>query len=130
MYQDVLEKAFDALKNSYAPYSNFNVASCVKLKNGQTFIGVNIENSAYGSTMCAERNAIFATYSNGYRKEDIEVIAIVTKSDSVASPCGSCRQVLSELLDKDTLIILSNGKKRIDTNINELLPLAFSSEDL
>lgn len=129
-YKDILEKAFEAMDNAYAPYSKYHVGACVKTTDKKYFIGANIENAAYGPTVCGERNAIFAAYSNGYRKEDIESIAIVSNGDRIGTPCGTCRQVLSELINEDTPIVLSNGNKVQITTIKELLPYSFSVEDL
>lgn len=129
-YQDILEKAFEARDNAYAPYSKYHVGACVKTVDGKYFFGANIENVAYGPTVCGERNAIFNAYSNGYRKEDIESIAIVTMGDRVGTPCGTCRQVLSELISEDTPIVLSNKKDVIVYTIGDLLPHSFSPEDL
>lgn len=126
----VIEKAFVAMHNAYAPYSNYHVGSCVKTKDGRYFLGANIENASFGATNCGERSAVFACYSNGYRKEDIESIAIVTDGSILAGPCGICRQVLSELLEEDTPIYLSNGKEEMTTNMAALLPLSFGRKDL
>ena len=130
MYQDVLNEAFEAMKDAYAPYSNYHVGACVKCKDGRMFRGVNIENASYGATNCGERSAIFGAYSYGYRKDDIEVLAIVTDGGRIGAPCGICRQVLSELLNEDTPIVLSNGIDVQITNIKELLPFSFSKDDL
>ena len=65
-YQEIIKKAFDAAKYSYSPYSNFKVGACVEMNDGVYFLGTNIENAAYGSTMCAERNAVYGAYCNGY----------------------------------------------------------------
>ena len=97
-YHDILDKAFEAMENAYSPYSNYKVGACVLTKDNKYFIGANIENASYGLTNCAERNAIFQAYSNGYRKNDIEAIAIVSNGKTLATPCGACRQVLVELL--------------------------------
>ena len=125
MYQDVLNEAFEAMKDAYAPYSNYHVGACVKCKDGRMFRGVNIENASYGATNCAERTAIFATYANGYRKEDVVALAIVSNGDRLAAPCGICRQVLSELIDLDTPIYLSNKLDEKTVTIRELLPMNF-----
>ena len=130
MYQDVLNEAFEAMKDAYAPYSNYHVGVCVKCKDGRMFRGVNIENASYGATNCGERSAVFGAYSYGYRKDDIEVLAIVTDGGRIGAPCGICRQVLSELLNEDTPIVLSNGIDMQITNIKELLPFSFSKDDL
>ena len=62
--EDVLKLAFKAMGNAYAPYSNYHVGSCVVTKDGNTFLGANIENASFGATNCGERSAIFAAYSN------------------------------------------------------------------
>jgi len=129
-YQDILDRAFEAMENAYAPYSNYHVGACVLTKDNKYFMGANIENASYGLTNCAERNAIFQAYSNGYRKKDIEAIAIVSEGKTLATPCGACRQVLVELLEKHTPIVLSNHKMEKVTNIQELLPMSFTEEDL
>lgn len=129
-YQDIIDMAFKACENAYAPYSNYKVGACVFTKDNKYFIGANIENASYGLTNCAERNAIFQAYSNGYRKGDIEAIAIVSNGKTLATPCGACRQVLVELLEKNTPIVLSNHKFEKVTNIEELLPMSFTKEDL
>lgn len=126
----LLKLAFEAMDNAYAPYSHYHVGACVSTKDGKTFIGANIENASYGATNCGERSAIFAAYSHGYRKADIEAIAIVTNGHRVGAPCGICRQVLSELINEDTPIILSNGKETLIKTVAELLPMRFTSEDL
>ena len=129
-HEELIKEAFVAMKNSYAPYSNYHVGSCVLCKDGKTFYGANIENASFGATNCGERSAIFAAYSNGYRKNDIEAIAIVSDGTTIAAPCGICRQVLSELLNQDTPIIMSNGKDTKVRTIAELLPEQFGENDL
>lgn len=129
-YNDVLERAYKAMDNAYAPYSNFHVGACVKTKDGNYFIGANVENASYGLTNCAERNAIFQAYSNGYRQKDIEAIAIVGQGNTLITPCGACRQVLVELLERKTPIILGTKGEVKVTNIEELLPMSFTSDDL
>ena len=129
-YEEVVKQAFLALENAYAPYSHFYVGACVETFDHQFFKGCNVENASYGLTNCAERNAVFAAYSNGYRKDDIKALAIVSNSYRITTPCGACRQVLWELLNNDTPIILSNKKEERVTTIHELLPDSFDSEDL
>lgn len=129
-YQELVDKAFAARKNAYAPYSHFKVGACVLLKDGSYVYGANIENAAYGSTMCAERNAVYQAYCQGYQKDDIEALAIVAECQPLISPCGSCRQVLSELLDPYTPIILGCKDFFEVTNMQELLPRAFTKENL
>ena len=128
--KEIIELAFKAMENAYAPYSNFHVGACVACKDGKYFLGANIENASYGATNCGERSAIFAAYSNGYRKNDIEKIAIVSDGHRIAAPCGICRQVLSELLTPDTPIVLATSEETVVTNMRELLPMTFGPEDL
>ncbi len=130
MRETLIKKAFEAMENAYAPYSNYKVGSCVVCHDGTEFKGANIENASYGATNCGERSAIYAAYSAGYRQDDIKAIAIVSSGKTLASPCGICRQVLAELLLEDTPIYLSNGELNMDTNMKELLPYSFGRKDL
>ncbi len=129
-YNNLVNEAFKAMTNAYAPYSNFHVGACVLCKDGKMFYGANIENASYGATNCGERSAIFAAYSNGYRSDDIEAIAIVSDGKRIAGPCGICRQVLSELLNPTTPIILAIKDEIKVMNMQELLPYSFGKEDL
>ena len=128
--EELIEEAFKAMENSYAPYSNYHVGAAVLTKDGKVFWGANIENASFGATNCGERSAIFAAYCNVYRKDTIEALAIVSDGDRIAAPCGICRQVLSELITGDTPIYLSNRKDEMDTCMNELLPYQFATEDV
>ena len=129
-YTELLKNAYEAMDNAYAPYSNFHVGACVKTKDGKYHKGANVENASYGLTNCAERSALFHVFSVGYRQDDIEAIAIVGQGNTLITPCGACRQVLVELLKRDTPIILGTGEKVLVTNIEELMPMAFTSDDL
>lgn len=126
----LIDHAFSAMKNSYAPYSNFHVGAALACKDGRVYYGANIENASYGATNCAERSAMFSAYSNGVRKDDIEAIAIVADGNTIASPCGICRQVMAELLPLDAPVYMSNGKENLDVMVKDLLPYAFTQEDL
>lgn len=124
--------AIEAQNNAYAIYSNFKVGACVVLKDGNYFIGSNVENSSYGLTNCAERSALFACYSNGYRKEDILELVVCTSNEIPSSPCGACRQVIYELMEKDAVVTLINPKlvNTITLKVNDLLPLGFDGDKL
>lgn len=127
----LLDLAKDNIKNAYVPYSHFPVSAVLELKNGEIFKGVNVENAAYGLANCAERSALFAAYSQGVHKEDILRILVYTDHDYFVSPCGSCRQVMRELMEEDSEIIFANnlGETKIVKNV-ELLPFGFTKEDL
>ena len=129
--EELIQKAKDARELSYSPYSNFSVGAAVILKDGRVFIGANIENSSYPLCMCAERNALYNAYLHGAKKEDFLMMALSADTDKPCSPCGACRQVISELFPKDAPILMTNLKGDVqETNISELLPYAFSEEDL
>ena len=129
--EKLLALAIENLKNSYSPYSHFPVSAVLELKNGRIYKGVNIENAAYGLANCAERSALFAAYSDGVRKTDIRRLLVYTDHDYFVSPCGSCRQVIRELMENDAEVILANNKGETKTFRNvDLLPFGFSEADL
>ena len=129
--KQLIELAKEARKLSYSPYSKFKVGAALLCKDGKVFKGANIENSSYPLCMCAERNALYHALMNGYTKNDFVALAIVADTPEVCTPCGACRQVISELFPKDAIIVLANLKGAYqETNIEELLPLAFSGDDL
>ena len=133
--EKIVEKMYDVAyanyKNAYAPYSKFSVGACVLLKNGEMIGGCNVENASYGLCICAERNALFQTIAKGYRKEDIESLLVLTNTARPGSPCGACRQVMSELMDKDAKVYLTNlNKDLLVMCVSDLLPYAFEDSDL
>jgi cytidine deaminase len=87
---ELVRKAEEAAAQAYAPYSRYRVGAVVRMKDGREFAGVNVENAAYPLTQCAEKTAIGAAASAGYRPGDIAEVGIS------ASPCGGCRQWLFE----------------------------------
>lgn len=127
--QRLVDAAGDALKNAYAPYSEFRVGAAVIDPNGKIFTGCNVENSVYGLTNCAERTAIFKAVSEGVT--EFEKIAIVVESsEGVGTPCGSCRQVIIEFsTEMDVIMANTSGQfKRIKAA--DLLPESFVSDQL
>ena len=131
MKKDLVKKAVEARKLSYSPYSHFAVGAALLCKDGKVFVGANVENSSYPLCMCAERNALYNAMMAGYHKDDFVALAIVADTPEACTPCGACRQVISELFPRDGLIILANLKDAyLETNIDALLPLAFSGDDL
>ena len=128
---ELVAKAIEARKLSYSPYSNFKVGAALLCKDGKIFLGANVENSSYPLCMCAERNALYNAMMNGYKKSDFLSLAIAADTDEPCSPCGACRQVISELFPREGEIVLANLKGDIkSSNIEELLPFAFSGDDL
>ena len=128
---ELIEKAKEARKLSYSPYSHFAVGASLLCKDGRVFIGTNVENSSYPLCMCAERNALYNAMMNGVKKEDMVALALAADTDEPCSPCGACRQVISELFPKKAPIYMANMKGDVqETNIDELLPYAFSEDAL
>ncbi len=128
---ELAKVAIEARNLSYSPYSKFKVGAALLCKDGKVFKGANVENSSYPLCMCAERNALYSAMMNGYKKEDFVALAIAAETDEPCSPCGACRQVISELFPRNGAIVLTNLKGDLkETNIDELLPFAFSGDDL
>ena len=125
--QDLIERANEVRRHAYVPYSNYPVGAALRTKSGKIYTGVNVENAAYPATMCAERTAVFKAVSEGEREFD--TIAVVT--DNGGFPCGGCRQVLAEF-GLDTTVLIGNGEGKLieETTVKELLPGAFTPEDL
>ncbi len=127
----LFDKAVEGYNNSYAPYSNFKVGASLLLKNGDIINGCNVENASYGLCNCAERTTLFTTYAKGYRKDDIMAFLVVGKTNDVVSPCGACRQLMSELMNPDTPVYLANINGKIKEYKNkDLLPYVFTGDNL
>jgi cytidine deaminase len=124
----LIDKAIAILPNAYAPYSKYVVGAAVLTESGKIYQGVNIENAAYPSSICAERSAIFNAVSNGERK----LLGIAVATRNAGSPCGACRQVMREFGGKDlpVLIVTAQGDLVEETSLLELLPRSFGPEDL
>ncbi|ABV33844.1 cytidine deaminase [Pseudothermotoga lettingae TMO] len=118
---ELIELAIDAMKRAYVPYSNFRVGAVVVSKSGKIFTGCNVENASYGLSICAERVAIFSTIASG---EEIEKLVVVADTPQPVSPCGACRQVMSEFGDFEVVLANTNGDI-ITTKVSDLLPHAF-----
>jgi cytidine deaminase len=125
--QALIDLANEARRRAYAPYSNYQVGAALRTTSGRIYTGVNVENAAYPTGICAERVAVFKAVSDGECK--FEVMAVVTPNGG--APCGSCRQVLAEF-GMDTIVLIADGSGRLvkETNVNELLPGAFRPDDL
>lgn len=127
----LVNAAIKGRENAFTPYSHFKVGAAVLLENGTIIDGCNIENASYGLCNCAERTALFKAYSFGYKKEDIKALAVVADTDRPTSPCGACRQVMSELMNQETPVYMANLKGDVMIlSVKELLPYSFSESDL
>ena len=128
--KELMKEAGIARQRAYVPYSKFAVGAALLAEDGTVYYGCNIENAAYSLCNCAERTAIFKAVSDGVTS--FSALAVTADTEGPVSPCGACRQVMSELLQPETTIYLSNihGTKEVVTSKSELLPGAFSPEDL
>ena len=124
---ELIRRAEAVRRRAYAPYSNYPVGAALLGRSGKIYEGANVENAAYPTTMCAERNAVFRAVSDGERA--FEAIAVVTENGG--APCGACRQVLSEF-GSEVLVIIADttGKIHHTTPLHELIPHAFGPQDL
>lgn len=127
-YEKLVKEAEMARKKAYTPYSKFKVGAAILCDDGKIFSGCNIENASFGLTICAERVAIFKAISDGSTK--FKAIAVIGNTNKPCSPCGACRQVISEF-GEDISLIMTNLKGEVKIKkIKELLPEAFGKNDL
>jgi len=125
--QKLVDAALQARQWAYAPYSAYRVGAALLTSSGRVYDGVNVENAAYPTSMCAERVAVFKAVSEGERQ--FEAIAVATSNGG--TPCGSCRQVLSEFgLEMLVLVVDGEGKIVQEATLSDLLPGAFKPSDL
>jgi cytidine deaminase len=123
----IVSEALEVRKKAYAPYSKYAVGAALLTQEGNIYRGVNVENAAYPTSMCAERAAVFSAVAGGERS----ITAIAVASANGGAPCGACRQVLSEFgLDTLVLVVDEQGQVVIEKTVAELLPDAFTPADL
>lgn len=112
-------------RRAHAPYSKFQVGAAVVDERGRIHVGCNVENASYGLTVCAERNAVAAAVAAGARA--VRAVAVVTPTRPPGTPCGACRQVLAELGNADTRVLLASPTGAAQaTTLDQLLPRSFS----
>ncbi len=131
--KDLFNIAKESMKNSYAPYSNYNVGASLLCKNGNVYKACNIENSSYSLTNCAERTALFSAIASG--EKEFEAICIVGGKNGeitdYAMPCGACRQVLTEFCDEKFKVYVGISEDDIkEFTLGELLPYSFNKSKL
>ncbi|MBO6218301.1 MAG: cytidine deaminase [Treponema sp.] len=119
---NLFERAFQASKASYSPYSKFPVGAAILTSDGRIFTGCNVENRSYGLTNCAERTAVFTAVAEGAKR--IRAVAIAApKADYPVGPCGACRQVLSEFGDESVPVIFGSKIENVKkATLGELYP--------
>ena len=131
--KDLFMLAKDAIKNSYSPYSQYNVGAVLLCKNGNIYKGCNIENASYSLTICAERTALFSAIANG-EKEFESLCVVGGKKGEItdyAMPCGACRQVLEEFCDADFKVFVGVNENDIkEYKLSDLLPYSFGKSKL
>lgn len=127
--QQLIDAAKKAREKAYVPYSKFAVGAALLTEDGEVITGCNVENASYPLCNCAERTAIFKAVSEG--KTAFKQLAVVADTEGPVSPCGSCRQVMTEFFKPDTPVILTNLKNDVRVmTVHDLLPFSFTKEDL
>lgn len=127
--EQLIEHAKEARKRAYVPYSHFAVGSALLDRRGNIHHGCNVENGALGPTNCAERTAMFRAIADGVARGEFQAIAVVADTEGPCTPCGTCRQVLSELCPPDMPVVMSNLNGAVTVmTVSELLPGAFVLE--
>nr|WP_106779994.1 cytidine deaminase [Lysinibacillus timonensis] len=125
----LINESKEAREKAYVPYSKFPVGAALLSEDGKVYHGCNIENAGYSMTNCAERTAFFKAVSEGVTT--FKAIAVVADTDGPCAPCGACRQVMSEFCHPSMPVYLTNLKGDIQqTTVGELIPFAFTPEDL
>lgn len=126
--QVLIQAARQARERAYVPYSHFPVGAALLTASGKIYTGCNIENASFGLSNCAERTAIFKAVSEG--DTQFLTIAVIADTEAPVSPCGACRQVMSEFAP-DARVILANLKgDTLVTTVQALLPGAFRDIDM
>jgi len=120
--EKLMQRAHEAAKNAYAPYSKFRVGAALEMGSGRIICGANVENRSYGLSNCAERTAIFTAIAMGER--DIRAIAVAgPDSQEPLPPCGGCRQVISEFCGSETPLYYSDGNGAyLSSTVGEIYP--------
>ena len=116
-----------AAEQAYAPYSRFRVGAVLIGDDGREYTGCNVENAAYGASICAEANAISTAAANGVRK--IRTLAVVCVDGAGCTPCGNCRQLMREF-NVDTVILTDEDGEPVAYTLDDLLPQSFGPESL
>ena len=129
VWEDLRRAALDVHARAYAPYSGFAVGAALLADDGRIYAGCNVENVSYGLTICAERSAVASMVSAGGRA--IAAVFVVADADRPVPPCGACRQVLQEFGAAGAPLRMANLRHAVlDVSLGQLLPFAFSKEDL
>ena len=122
--RELVQLAFSMHEFSYVPYSKFPVGAALLCEDGTVYTGCNVENCAYGSTICAERTACCKAVSEGHR--DFRRIAIYADSENWCTPCGACRQFLAEFSPDMEVLCAKAGDRYVSYKLSELLPHNFN----
>ena len=121
----LLEQARKAAANSYSPYSKFRVGAALRLTNGETVTGANVENASFGLTICAERAALVAAVSQFGPQILIDAVAVANLNGAASAPCGACRQVLAEFIAPDAPVVFPAEDGLRVVPFSDLLPYGF-----
>lgn len=130
-FKELWDRAEEARKNSYSPYSGFRVGAALLCGDGRVFTGCNIENSAYSPTNCAERTAFFSAVAAGQRRFSAIAVAGGKEELVMCYPCGVCRQVMEEFVKaEEFLVVCGKDRENLEVlSLKELLPKGFEMQD-
>ena len=126
--RNLIEMAAAAMKNSYSPYSRFKSGAAIECSDGSVFTGCNIENSAFGATICAETVAVTSAVSSGRRS--FKRIAVISEGSAYCFPCGTCRQLLNEFSPEMELLSARADGRYVSYPLTTMLPMAFGKEQI
>ncbi len=126
--RELINLAFEAVKQAYAPYTGFMVGAALECEDGSVFLGCSIENAAFGETICAERVAVYKAISEGRR--GFRRIAVAGNASNYCMPCGSCRQVLSEFSPEIEVLSAREDGRYVSYRLSDLLPKRFEGDHL
>ena len=127
--RELLNMAFEAAENAYAPYSGLRVGAALECADGSVFLGCNVENASFSDTICAERTALVKAVSEGHR-DDFVALAVVGNSTDYCWPCGACRQMLYEFAPELRLLVANRAHEFVALQLCDLLPHGFGPKAL
>lgn len=130
--RELIDRAVEVRRRAHAPFSGFPVGAALRLADGRVTVGVNMENSSFGLTVCAERHAVAAAVVEGAAPGDIVAVAIAAAGNGPTPPCGACRQVLADFAAADVRILMHDirtGETAVST-LGDLLPQAFRADNM
>lgn len=126
--QPLLDRALEAARQSYSPYSGFKVGAALQLDDGEVVTGTNVENVSYGLTICAERSALVRAVAEHGPSIRIRAVAVANLNDAPSPPCGACRQMLAEFIEPEAPVTFPAARGITTMPFNSIFPMAFEMD--